>query len=265
MKRRNPQTVPQLTETVDDGHQLQMSLWDHLNELRVRLTKAVIGLLIGSIIGFIVSPSVLSFLQTPYGSEFITLGPTDSFLAILRVALLVGGILAVPIITYQVLMFIVPGLTKKEKRFIIMSLPAVTILFVCGVLFTWFILIPPAIDFFADFAPDLFRAEWTADRYLSFVTSLIFWMGVAFQTPLLFFILGIMGFITAGKLVQNWRIAIIGSAIAAAIITPTVDPINMFLVVGPLLTLYLISIFLVFIANRIFQRQVTPEPYSQQS
>jgi sec-independent protein translocase protein TatC len=134
---------------------------------------------------------------------------------------------------------------------LLMSLPAVTGLFLLGVLFSWFILIPPALGFLESFAPNLFKPEWTAELYLGFVTSLIFWMGVAFETPLVFFVLALLGLVSAGMLLKNWRIAVVGSAIAAAIITPTVDPVNMFLVMGPLLTLYSLSIFLVALGRRI--------------
>jgi sec-independent protein translocase protein TatC len=119
-----------------------------------------------------------------------------------------------------------------------------------GALFAWFILVPPALGFLRDFQPTLFKPEWTADLYLSFVTSLIFWMGVAFETPLVFFVLAFLGIVSPMALIYNWRIAIVGAAVAAALITPTIDPVNMALVMGPLLTLYVISIILVAIGNR---------------
>jgi len=170
---------------------------------------------------------------------------------VFRVALLIGGILAIPVITYHLLMFIIPGLTTRERRIILSALPAIFLLFLLGVLFTWAILIPPAIGFFNNFMPELFIAQWTADRYLGFVTALLFWMGVAFETPLIFFILSLLGVVTPRALIRNWRVAVVGSAVAAALITPTVDPINMMLVMGPLLALYTLSIILVFIGQRL--------------
>jgi sec-independent protein translocase protein TatC len=232
--------------------ELRMSIFEHLNELRSRFTKAAVMLVIGFAIGMAVSGPVLEFLKQPYGaSQFVTLGPTDSVVAYFRVALLIGGIIAIPVITYQLLMFVLPGLTNRERRIVLLSLPAVFMLFIVGVVFTWAVLIPPAIGFFDNFMPELFVAQWTADRYLGFVTALIFWMGVAFETPLIFFVLGILGVVEARTLIRNWRIAVVGAAVAAAIITPTVDPVNMALVVGPLLALYVLSIVLVVIARRI--------------
>jgi sec-independent protein translocase protein TatC len=240
----------------DEGHELRMTLMDHLVELRDRLLKAMIALAVGTLLGFLVTEQVFVFLLEParrIGIDALTtLAPTDSIVNYLRVSLLIGAILSVPMVTYQILMFIVPGLTKREKRVMLSSLPGVTGLFMVGVAFAWLILIPPALDFLAGFQPQIFKANWTADQYLGFVTALLFWMGVAFQTPLIFFVLSLLGFVGPRTLIKQWRIAIVGSAIAAAIITPTVDPVNLFLVMGPLLALYLFSIILVFFGSRRF-------------
>ncbi|MBL8132056.1 MAG: twin-arginine translocase subunit TatC [Anaerolineae bacterium] len=231
--------------------ELHMSLLEHLDELRQRLTKAALGLAAGVVVGFPLASPMLAYLKEPYGDRFQALDPTNPVISYFRVALMIGAILSIPITTYQVMMFVLPGLTPKEKRILFRALPAITGLFIVGALFAWFILIPPALDFLVGFQSDIFVAQWTADGYLGFITALIFWMGVAFETPLIFFVLALMGLVQANTLVRNWRIAIVGSAVAAAFITPTIDPVNMFLVMGPLLTLYLFSIFLVGIGNRI--------------
>jgi sec-independent protein translocase protein TatC len=228
-----------------------MSLLEHLEELRDRLFKAAIGLVIGTTIGAIFAGEIFKFLLQPYGRTVQILDPTGSVTNYFRVALMVGGILAIPLITYQLMAFIIPGLTNREKRIVLTALPAITLLFLIGVMFAWFLLIPPAMDFLANFHSDIFTTEWTADGYLGFVTSLLFWMGVAFETPLVFFVLSILGVITASLLRKNWRIAVVGAAVAAALITPTIDPVNMFLVMGPLLTLYVLSIFLASFGSRI--------------
>lgn len=247
---------------LEDGHELRMAFMEHLKELRDRILRAFLALIIGTIIGFGFASQGLEILRQPFcdlvevseDCRFQLLTPTDGILIYMRVALLIGGILAIPMMTYQVLMFIFPGLTKKERRSVLMALPAITGLFLVGVAFTWVILLPPALGFLEDFLPDLLRPEWTADGYMSFVTSLIFWMGVAFETPLVFFILSVMGLVSAGALARNWRIAIVGASIAAALITPTIDPVNMLLVMGPLLGLYILSIFLVFVGSRFNRR-----------
>ena len=245
-------------EEILDGEALRMGFFDHLDELRQRLTKAVLALVVGTVIGFGLAGPALEILQEPYcvirsagDCELLIIDPTGTIMVYFRVALMIGGILSIPMVTYQLLMFILPGLTKREKRYVLFSIPATTFLFLIGTLFSWYVLMPPALGFLEGFQPTIFKPEWTADLYLSFVTSLVFWMGVAFQTPLIFFIVSLLGFFEAGTLVSQWRIAVVGASIAAAMITPTIDPVNMFLVMAPLLTLYALSIVLVYIGRKI--------------
>ena len=249
-KTQPPQTSLPPGPTPEEENELRMSLLEHLEELRNRLFKAALGLVIGTSIGAVFAGQIFEYLLQPYGRQVQVLDPTGTVTNYFRVALMIGGIIAVPLITYQLMMFILPGLTRKERRVVLTSLPAVTALFLIGVTFTWFLLIPPALTFLATFQSQIFFVEWTADGYLGFVTSLLFWMGVAFETPLVFFVISLLGFVQAHTLISNWRIAVVGVAVAAAVITPTVDPVNMFLVMAPLLTLYALSILLVSIGSR---------------
>lgn len=239
----------------EDGHELRMGFFEHLDELRHRLTKAVISLVVGTAFGVFLAPNALILLLEPYcgivsDCELVILDPTGNILIYFKVALMIGGILSIPLVTYQLLMFILPGLTRKERRYVLLSIPATTALFLIGVLFAWRILMPPALGFLHGFQAEIFEPEWTADGYISFVTSLLFWMGVAFQTPLIFFLISLLGLVSARTLVRQWRVAIVGASIAAALITPTIDPVNMFLVMAPLLTLYALSIVLVFFGRK---------------
>lgn len=251
LKKPPPPEAEPPEQEIPDGEGARMSFWEHLDELRQRLLKAVLALVFGTVIGVLVATPILEYLQQPYGRPFTVLGPTGGVVAYFRIALLVGGIIAIPVITYQLLAFIIPGLTNKERRFLTLSIPPITLLFLIGVAFSWFILIPPALGFLEGFQPALFKPEWTADLYLGFITSLLFWMGVAFETPLVFFVLSILGMVTVRPLLKNWRIAVVGAGVAAAVITPTVDPVNMLLVMGPLMVLYLLSILLVSIGSRL--------------
>lgn len=255
--KRNPPPPPVEMEEIEDGHELRMTLLEHLDELRKSLTRAMIALVIGIVIALPLTQPILEFLRQPYGERFQILDPTGSVISFFRVTLMIGAIISIPATTYQLLLFIIPGMTKNEKKYLFRAIPAITLLFLLGVIFAWTILIPPALDFLQSFQAGTFKAEWTADGYLGFVTALVFWMGVAFETPLIFFVLSLMGMVDARTLANNWRIAIIVSAVAAAIITPTVDPVNMFLVMGPLLALYSLSILLVLIGRRISKVDTT--------
>lgn len=245
---KSAQTAPSQAEPTDD--ELRMGFLEHLNELRYRLFRAMAALVLGTVIAIPITAPLLEYLLTPYGSELQVLGPTGGVVTYFKVALMAGAIFAVPVMTYQVLMFILPGLTRKERRYLLGSLPAITGLFLIGVAFAWFILMPPAISFLEGFQAEIFEPEWTAPQYISFVTALLFWMGVAFELPLIFFVLSLLGLVGHRVLIQNWRGAIVGASVAAAMITPTIDPVNMFLVMAPLLALYAISIVLVVIGKR---------------
>jgi sec-independent protein translocase protein TatC len=243
----------------ENGHSARMGFLEHLDELRRRLIRSVLGIGIGTALGSVFAGQILQYLGQPYltlagGNEFLIIDPTGSVVAYFRVALLVGATLAVPIVTYQLVMFIVPAMTRKEKRYFVSALPAVFFLFLLGVAFAWFVLIPPALRFLEGFQEGLFESQWEAGRYITFVTNLLFWMGVAFETPLVLFIMSLLGFVAPRPLINNWRLAIVISAVAAAMITPTVDPVNMMLVMGPLMALYLVSIVLVIMGARIFRR-----------
>ena len=246
----------------DDGQGGRMSVLEHFAELRTRLTWAFVFVVVGTVIGALVASPVLRYIAQPYldlpGVDGLqVIDPTGSVVSYFRVALLIGLTIAIPMVTYQIVMFFLPALTRNERRYFLLTLPAIFGLFILGVSFAWFVLIPPALTFLHDFQEGLFVTEWESGRYISFVTSLLFWIGLAFETPLVLFILSILGFATAGPLIRNWRLAVVVSAVAAAFITPTIDPVNMFLVMGPLLVLYVISIGLVAIGSRMYRRRIT--------
>jgi sec-independent protein translocase protein TatC len=243
-----PKPYSAWTSITGDEDETPLSLLDHLNELRGRLVRALAALAIGVLLAVVFTEQLLKYLITPYGTELQVLGPTESVVIYFRVALLAGAILTIPYITLQLFLFIAPGLTRKEKRWIYLALPATTGLFLIGVGFAWFIMVPTALGFLQDFQSDVFRAEWTADRYIAFLTAILFWIGVAFELPVVVFVLARLGILGPGPLIRNWRLAVVLMTIAAALITPTVDPFNMLLVMAPLLVLYVISIGLATIA-----------------
>jgi sec-independent protein translocase protein TatC len=245
---KTPQKYGAWQALAGDADETPLSLLDHLNELRIRLFRAILALLTGVLLAAAFTDQLLKYLITPYGTELQVLGPTESVVIYFRVALLAGAIFAIPYITYQLFMFIAPGLTRREKRYVYLALPATTGLFLTGVAFAWFIMVPTALNFLQNFESDVFRAEWTAERYIAFLTSLLFWIGVAFELPVVVFVLARLGIVGPRPLIRNWRLAVVVITLVAALITPTVDPFNMLLVTAPLIVLYLISIGLAMMA-----------------
>jgi sec-independent protein translocase protein TatC len=227
-----------------------MPLMDHLRELRTRLIRASIALFVTTAASFFVAKEVFVILMVPLGNNATlqALKPTESLGNYMKVALLCGMILAMPVIVYQIGRFLAPGLTKKERRYIFLLVPGATLCFVTGVAFAYFIMLPAAIPFLQGFLSDIIKQDWAVGEYLSFVTSLLLWIGVSFELPLFVFFLAKLGLIDAQTLAKNRKYAIVIIAIVAAVITPTVDPLNMALVMGPLIVLYEIGVLLAKIA-----------------
>lgn len=229
---------------------------EHINELRRRLTWAVAALVVGTIISFIFAEELLAFLIAPYGERVQAISPTDTIETYFKVALVSGAILTMPVILYQIWLFISPGLEPRERRLVYVFVPAAFGLFLTGILFSWFVLLPAAIRFLADFMPEIFTVEWTAPEYIGFTTSFLFWIGVSFEMPLIIYLLARVGIVTAKALREHWRVATVAIAILAAVITPSIDPMTMLLTMAPLVVLYMLSILLAIVGERQFQRSM---------
>lgn len=233
-----------------------MTFFEHLDELRSRLLRSIIVLVAAIVVAGIFTPQIIDYLREPYGRPLQILEPTGSVVIYFRVALMSGGILAIPFLTYQLFMFIAPGLTPREKNWVRLAIPAATGFFLLGVAFAWFIMLPAAFDFLAEFGGGSFETQWTAQSYFAFLTAVLFWLGVAFEMPIVFFVLARLGLVRPGTLIRSWRFAVVAIVVVAAVITPTVDPFNLLLVTAPLLGLYIISIFLVAVAARRIDKNI---------
>lgn len=250
----------QVTPPTEEG--AVMSIFGHLNELRIRLTHAAIALLIATVFSFIFADRLLQFLLQPYsasvpgGAALQTLRPTEGIETFFRISLLSGVVLAMPIILFEFWRFIKPALNKDEERYVYIFIPSAMFLFILGIAFAWYILAPAAIYFLANFMPDVFRAEWTGQEYISFVTRLLLWIGLSFQMPIIIYVVARVGLVTSATLRNQWRVAVVLIAVLAAVITPSVDPVTMLLTMAPLFTLYILSIGLAAVGERQFERSM---------
>ena len=226
----------------------QMTLLQHLEELRDRLVKAAIAVFVGTLLSAAFTTQILELLIAPYGQKLQVLGPTEGITVYFRVALTAGLVITMPFLVYQFLMFILPGLEPNEKQYVMWGVPFATLLFLIGVGFAWYVLTPAAVSFLSAWQPEIFIQQWQSREYIPFVTSLVFWVGLSFETPLIIFIMTKLGLVTPQFLIKQWRFAIVIIAIAAAMITPTIDPFNMGLVMLPLIVLYGLSILLSYLA-----------------
>ncbi|WP_299029441.1 twin-arginine translocase subunit TatC [uncultured Thermanaerothrix sp.] len=243
-----PHTRPLAEETAQAP--ATMSLWEHLEELRGRLLKGLIALGLTTSISFAFGERLIAILARPIGGvdKLVSIEVTENIGVFMRVSLLAGFILALPYILYQVVAFVVPGLTPRERRGLFIAIPAASALFIIGVLFAYFVMLPAALPFLISFIG--IRTTPRLANYYAFVTNLLFWIGVAFETPLVVFVLAKLRLVSPGVLARQWRLAVIVIAVLAAIITPTPDPVNMTLLMLPLLALYGLSVLLAFVAVR---------------
>ncbi len=238
------------------GSDAGQTILEHLNELRKRLTWAVLGLVAGTAISFFFAEPLLLFLIAPYGELVQAISPTEPLETFFKVALVSGAILAMPVILFQIWLFVAPALEKSERRFVYVFVPAAFTMFLLGIAFSWFVLLPAAINFLAGFMPDIFLTEWTAREYIGFTTTFLFWIGVCFEMPLVVYLIARAGMVEARTLREQWRVALVAIAILAAAVTPSVDPVTMMLTMAPLLVLYGLSILLARLGQRQFERSM---------
>ncbi len=225
-------------------------LIDHLEALRRHLLRSIAVLILAVLASTLFAKRALGWLAGPIGGldQLQAIEVTESIGVFMRVSLLTGFAITLPYIGIEIFAFLNPGLRRRERILLLTAIPAATILFLLGIAFTYFILLTPAIDFLLHFMD--IRAAIRPASYIQFVTGLMFWIGVAFQFPLIIYALAGLGFVNAKALLRGWRFAILGIAVLAAAVTPTIDPINMGLVMIPMIVLYFISIGLAAIAGR---------------
>ncbi len=243
------QLAPDMPE-FDPVEESRMGLMEHLMELRTRLFWVVGALLVGTLVSFLFVEPILAVIIEPVGKSLIALGPTDTIGIFFRIGFVAGAVFAMPVIVYQLIAFIAPGLYPHEKRALFLLMPGIMLLFCIGAWFAFKIMLPVATDFLQNFLGSVIQQEWTIDRYVGFVTRIVFWIGVFFETPLVIAFLARIGLVTGPRLLGFWRQAMVVISVVAAIITPTVDPVNMAIVMLPLIVLYFMGVGLAYILYR---------------
>lgn len=224
------------------------SLWEHVDELRMHLLRVVIALALGVGISFYFTVPLMGYLAIPVGGleNLQAIEVTEEVGVFMRVALTSGIAIMLPYIAFEIWLFAAPGLRARERKYGLIGIPLATLLFLTGIAFTYFILLPTALPFLGGFTE--IEQFWTARDYFGFVTGLMIWIGLFFEFPLVIYILSSMGLVKPNVLAKQWRLAIVIIAIMAAAITPTIDPVNMALVMLPMSLLYFISIGLSYVA-----------------
>jgi len=230
----------------------KLTLVEHLEELRKRIIVSLIVLGIGTLLSFPFATYGLKILKLPASGEIeklVFFSPQEGFLIYMRIAFLSGLILSLPLILYQVWAFVLPAIEEKRKRQMVFFVFFCSLTFITGCLFAYFVLIPPALRFLLSFAKDNLQPVISANKYISFVISLILACALVFQMPVLSFILSKLGIINWRILRKKYKYAVVIIFIGAAIITPTGDVFNMLILALPMLFLYELSIWVSFFAQ----------------
>jgi sec-independent protein translocase protein TatC len=232
-----------------DREEKNLTILEHLQELRHRLMICAIALGIGVIVSFYpLTTWVLEWLKEPAANkvedfELVFTQPLEYWTTFFRVSLLLGITLAMPVILWQIIAFVGPGLTRNEKRWAYPIVAGASAMFVAGCAFAYFIELPPALNFLLD-SGDVARPLISVRSYVDFVTRLMLVTGLVFETPLVVMGLAKIGVVNSRMLLRWWRFAFVGAFILSAIVTPSIDPVTQTLVAVPMIVLYFVGIAL---------------------
>jgi sec-independent protein translocase protein TatC len=226
-----------------------MSLGDHLDELRLRLVLALVGLVLGTIVCFCFGSRIVAFIQRPYNNlmpnrPLSVLGPSDALVGYIKISLIAGLILSSPWVFYQMWLFVAAGLYQKERRYVHLAVPFSATLFVAGALFFLYIVAPISLSFFLKFGKLInVVPNWTFQKYVSFVTVLMLVFGIGFQTPIAIFFLHKTGLVSIQALKRSRKFVLLGVFVVAAVATPP-DPVSQVTLALPLYALFELGILL---------------------
>lgn len=228
----------------------------HLDELRKRLMISALAVIVTTVVAFVFHRWIIDFLLRPADAiteepgRLVFIDVLEPFGVAMKVSIVTGIVLALPVVLLQIILFVAPGLTSREKRYLYAFLPAVLLAFAAGVSFGYLVLIPPAINFLINFGGEIAEPTIRVSSYINLITMLLFWMGIVFETPLIMFILARFGVVSAAGFARWRRHWIVVAFVLGALITPTFDPINQSLVAIPLIILYEFGILLAKLARR---------------
>jgi sec-independent protein translocase protein TatC len=234
--------------SVIESAEVREQMWNHIEAFRMHLLRALLALILTVCASFFFTQRIVEFLALPIGglAAMKAIDPTESIGVFMKVAIFSGVALSIPYIAFEMWWFAAPGLRPYERKMGLAGIPLASIFFIGGAAFTFFIMLPAAMPFLTSFLG--IKTELRPQSYFSFVTGLMFWIGISFEFPLVIYVLSAIGFVQPKVLTEQWRLAIVIISIIAAMVTPTIDFFNQGLVMAPLIALYFLSIGLSHIA-----------------
>ncbi len=244
------------------GNQQGMTVIEHLSELRKRVVISVLAVIIGVVAAFIAKDWVFAVIKRPLdrmegiNADLVTFSPTEPFMTVLKVSIYAGLLVALPIVLWQAWAFIMPALYEGEKKAILPYVAFTTFLFLAGVVFGYFVVLPVGLGFLVGYGGEIFVQQLRAAEYISFVSLFLLGFGVVFEIPAVMLMVGSAGLVDAATMKRVRKYAFIVIAVLAMVITPSQDPVSMLLMMAPLAFLYELGIVLTRISDRRRRRRL---------
>lgn len=248
MTAKKPQTSP----TKSPANTPKSATFEgHLRELYNRSIIVAIVFLLACVAGYILREPLQTTLLQPLNNQtLVYTSPAGGLNFVIKICILFGFLVSLPLLIYQVLSFIKPAHHVISQKMVLITFFASSILALCGVMFAYFVILPASLNFLEQFASDSIQSLITTDEYLSFVLLYICGLAAIFQLPLIMTLFGKVSNVSASKLLKASGYVVLASFIFGAIITPTPDPINQALIAGPTILLYFVGVFCVYLVNR---------------
>ena len=227
---------------------LELPISEHLEEFRRRTLLSFWLILLCTLISFIDVKSIVKFLEVPISNvKFFQLSPGEYFISTVKISFYTGILFSSPFILYQLIMFLLPGLTSTEKIFTVPLLFGSLILFFIGLAFAYYALVPAALNFFLNYSEEVIEPFWSFDQYFEFILVLFYSTGIAFQIPVIQVVIGLLGVISSKQMLKAWKYIILLSTIFGAILTPSTDPLTQLLLSLAILLLYFLGLSVLFL------------------
>ncbi|MEB3261510.1 MAG: twin-arginine translocase subunit TatC [Cyanobacteriota bacterium] len=232
--------------------EVEMTLVEHIEELRRRVLRSLVAVVAAAGLCLVGVKPLVRVLEMPAeGIRFLQLAPGEFLFVSIKVAGYAGLSLALPYVLYEVLAFVLPGLSRRERALVAPAVAGSALLFLAGLAFAWWALVPAALRFLVSYGADVVEPSWSIERYLDFVLLLMVATALAFQLPVLQLLLGALGVIRARTMLAGWRWVVVVAAVASAVLTPSTDPVTMLLLAGAISALFLVGVGLVALSERL--------------
>src|SRR6056300_18983 len=227
---------------------LELPFSEHLEELQQRIFLVFGTILLLTCFSFVEVKSIVKILELPINNvKFFQVAPGEYFISTIKISFYTGVLFSSPFIISQLILFLLPGLTKKETKIVLPLLISSLILFGFGLIFSYYTLIPAALNFFLDYSEEVLEPFWSFDQYFEFILVLFYSTGLAFQIPILQILLGLLNIISPKQMLDAWRYVILLSTVLGAILTPSTDPLTQLLLSIAILLLYFSGLGILFL------------------